>query len=509
MGFLKDLINKVNAPDMSKPHNFLENVVAGSLYKVSDIKDGSSCLSDIRSTVTTMRALAEDSQIATALSYYATDSTIPNSSGQIIWATPLKEGKKESQCAELVNSLFNRWNVNAYARDHILELATIGNLYIPTTELRRDTAKDHTAYGMYIGLDSNNIPDEDYDILPSHNLDPKEVLHLWHDYEPCGFILQPDEGSINSNSSEYYLLPESSIIHFSLGGLIGKYSIATKDADGNEDSYDVQFANPLLESAVQPTQTLNLLEDATILSSLIKIVRFISIDCKNVDEEDILPTLTSVKNMIEQQMSLNTSSGDAQSYLNPQSPNNIIYLPKVNDNSPIEITDLNLRDNAEGNDKLLEYYQGKKLSVLGIPKEALNFSSEEGLGGAGAVMSQRSSLYADALQRLETAYINGWKSAINTYFTKRNLFQYVNQFELHMSPILTEMSTIQFDKRDSALSQATQMVELLNSLKNTNDTPLKEALIEILNEALPKTASNVSELRIDLEDVDTEDEGML
>ena len=223
------------------------------------------------------------------------------------------------------------------------------------------------------------------------------------------------------------------------------------------------------------------------------------IDVKGADEQETLASLTDIKNLIEQQISLNTSSGDAQSFLNPQSPNNIIYLPRVNGNDPISIIDLNMKDEGEASDKLLDYYQDKKLSVLGIPKEALNFSSSEGLGGAGAVMSQRSALYANALQRIETAYINGWTDALNKYFEARNRPQYVDAFELHMNPILTELSTVQFEKRDSAVSQASAIVDLMKSLGVTDEEKIKSAVTEILTDALPKTSSETSEWNVDLQ----------
>lgn len=494
MSIINDMLKSIRKPNPSK-HTYLENVVGGSFYRMSDMKSGSD-LTDIRSLIRTMRALAEDSQVATALSYYATDATSPNSSGYIIWATSNSNAKddKSKEVAELVNTLFRRWKVNSYARDHILELATVGNLYIPTTEMKRNVAGNSSR--MYVGLDQNDIPHNDYDIIPSHTLDPTNVVHVWSDYEPLGYLYTPeDDVELNGSS---IVLPESSIIHFSLGGVIGKYSLQGKNAQGDDVTYDIQFADPLLKSATGPTQTLNLLEDSTVLSSLIKIVRFISIDCQGADEEEIMPTLQRFKNIIEQQISLNTNTGDAQSYLNPQSPNNIVYLPKINGNSPIEISDLNLADNAEATDKLLEYFQDKKLSVLGIPKEALNFSSSEGLGGAGAVMSQRSALYANALQRIETAYINGWTAALNEYFKQRNLPQYVDAFTLHMNPILTELSTVQFEKRDSAISQASAIVDLLKDLNNTNVEDARTAITEILTEALPDTGSKVNKWDIDL-----------
>lgn len=494
MSILNDMLQNLRNPG-SRPHTYLKDVVAGSLYRVSDIKS-SSDISDIRTLIQTMRSLAKDSQVATALSYYATDATSPNSSGDIVWATNVSGSKADS--AELVNALLKRWKVNSYARDHILELATVGNLYIPTTEMKRAPSDRYTSSRMYVGLDSNDIPDSDYDILPSHLIDAEDIVHIWFDYEPYGYLYCPKDSYGNRNDVDAALLPESSVIHFSLGGVIGKYAIQIKDAQGDDVEYDIQFANPLMTPAVQPTQTLNLLEDATVLSSLIKVVRFIAVDCRGAEEEEVMPTLMDIKNIIEQQLSFSTNSGDAQSYLNPQSPNNLIYLPKVNGSTPIEITDLNFKDDAEATDKLLQYYQDKKLSVLGIPKEALNFSSSEGLGGAGSVMSQRSALYANSLQRIETAYIAGWTDAINKYFEQRNLDQYVNTFELHMNPILTEMSTIQFDKRDSAINQAQAIVDLISNLGETDPGTVKDAIAEILTEALPKTSASVADWHVDL-----------
>lgn len=492
MGFLKSLLDSVRSPSHSA-YDYLKSVVTGGFYRVSDIRSQSSW-SDIRTLITTMRALAEDSQVATALSYYATDATTPNTSGQIIWATDRDDRVK---CADVVNALFDRWRVNLYARDHILELATVGNLYIPTTNFSRRASDSGSSSKMYVGLDHHDVPDSDFDILPSHMIDPQNIVHIWKDYSPFGYVYDPD------NTSSYTgdvaaVLPETSVVHFSLGGVIGKYFIEARDNSGELVQYDVQFAKPLMQSAVQPTQTLNLLEDATVLSSLIKVVRFVGIDCGKAEEDEVTDTLLSMKNIIEQQLSVNTSSGDAQSFINPQSPNNLIYLPKVDGNMPIEILDLNMKEDSEVSDSLLEYYQNKKLSVLGIPKEAMNFSSSEGLGGAGSVMSQRSALYANALQRIETAYMEGWRDAVNKYFSMRNLDRYVDAFSLHMNPILTEMSSVQFEKRDSAIGQASSLVDLLKSLGVTDDSDFKCALTETLSEAFPQISSGVSSWDMDV-----------
>lgn len=471
----------------TKP-SYLRTIVTGSLYRVSDVRSESS-YADIKTQIDTMRALATDSQISTALSYYATDATTTNTAGKIIWATAKDDSRKE--VADIINTLFDRLHINRYVRDHILELATVGNLYIPTTYLYRQPTNTYSRVGVV--LDNNTIKDDEYDILPAYKIPPETIIHIWKQGSPVGFIMNADDYTSNR-----VLLPEMAVIHFSLGGLLGDYTISAVNPETNEEEeYDIQFASPLMAQAVQPTQTLSLLEDAVVLSSLSRTIKFLNVECGR-EEDEIRDSLQQIKDAIEQQLSLNTASGDAQSFVNPMSPNNLIYIPKIDGQDAISITDLNMAEANDADNKLLDYYQDKKLSVLGVPKEAMNFSSNEGLGGAGSVLSQRSALYANSLQRLETAYMDGWREALNKYFMARNLSGFVDSFELHMNPIVTTQSTIQFEKRDSALSQAQTIVDLLKNVGVSDDKDYKNALVEILTEVFPQMGSEVRNWNIDL-----------
>ena len=476
--------------------SYLRDIVTGSMYRISDMR-GNSSLADIKTQIDTMRALARDSQISTALAYYATDATTTNTDGNIIWAVPLDKSHKEA--ANVINACFKRWNINSLARDHILELATIGNLYIPTTDVYRLNSNQSDA--KRVVLDNNTIPNKAFDIVPTYKIPPEDIIHIYLQGEPQGFIMQPDEGQ-----SPTYIYTESSIIHFSLGGLLGDYTIDASDKDGNVNTYDIKFAQPMMEQAVTPTQTLSLLEDALLLNSLIRTVRFISVECGDMDEDETRASLQELKAMIEQQLSINTSTGDTQSFVNPQSPNNLIYLPMINGQSPINITDLNLAETTDTDSKLLDYYEDKKLSVLGVPKEAMNFSSAEGLGGAGAVMSQRSALYANGLQRLQTAYISGWTDAMNKYFMSRNMSGFVNQFKLEMNPIITQLSTVAAERRDSAIGQATQIADLMKNLGIDDKKRYMKALQEALKDVFPTIGSDIVNWNIDLDEGGSTDE---
>ena len=189
--------------------------------------------------------------------YYATDATIPNSDGQIIWAVPID--KKSKDAADIVNDLFNRWNINSYARDHILELATVGNLYLPTTDIYKEPLSFYRREN--IALDNNTIPDAGYDIVPSYKLRPEDIIHLFYRGVDEGYLYQPD----SSDASSVIRYPSSSVIHFSLGGLLGDYTIRLKTSDGDTKDYDIKFASPLMEQAAQPTQTLGLLDRKSVV----------------------------------------------------------------------------------------------------------------------------------------------------------------------------------------------------------------------------------------------------
>lgn len=467
--------------------SYVRMVVSGTFFRMSDLRNNSD-IATIKTKIDVMRALAQDSQVSTALSYYATDATQTNASGQVIWAT-----SEVSGLATTINTLFTHWDVNTYARDHILELATYGNFYMPTTDMYKEMSRRTVQYG--IALDNNTIPSLDFDIVPAYKIDPENIVHVWFEGTPFGYMVEEDD----SVSTKYITYPESAVIHFSLGGLLGDYTITTRNPLDNTDViYDIQFAQPLMDKAVQPTQTLSLLEDSTILSSLIRVVRFINVEVGgNAEPEEIRAALQEVKNAVEQQLSINTASGDVQSFVNPQSPNNLIYMPRVNGQDPVSITELNMAATTDEDSALLEYYQNKKLSVLGVPKEAMNYSSNEGLGGAGSVLAQRSAIYANGLQRIMAAYKAGWTKALNLYFTSRGLSSFVDKFELHMAPIITQQATIQFERRDAAIAQATSIVEMMRSLGIGDVSNYQEVLEEVLMEVFPKMGTDIVNWEMD------------
>ena len=67
-----------------------------------------------------------------------------------------------------------------------------------------------------------------------------------------------------------------------------------------------------------------------------------------------------------------------------------------------------------------------------------------------------------------------------------------------MNPIITVQSTVQFDKRDSAISQATSIVNMLKDLGVKEAGNYTTAITEILTEVLPQTGAAANEWKLDL-----------
>ena len=76
-----------------------------------------------------------------------------------------------------------------------------------------------------------------------------------------------------------------------------------------------------------------------------------------------------------------------------------------------------------------------------------------------------------------------------------------------MTPVVTEQSTITFERRDSAIQQASSIVQLMKDCGVKDAERYKSALTEILVEAFPTTSSYVNDWDVHLDDTDEEDVG--
>ena len=108
--------------------------------------------------------------------------------------------------------------------------------------------------------------------------------------------------------------------------------------------------------------------------------------------------------------------------------------------------------------------------------------------------------YENKIEVSETGVVILVGQAIDTYFTQKNLSGFIGSYELHMNPILTELSQVTFEKRDAALAQAQQLVDMMKTLGIESKSDYKDALVEILSEIFPKTGAAVAGWNMHLEE---------
>ena len=76
----------------------------------------------------------------------------------------------------------------------------------------------------------------------------------------------------------------------------------------------------------------------------------------------------------------------------------------------------------------------------------------------------------------------------------------VEGYVLNMQPIITALSTIISEKRDSAVNQASSLVQLLSDIKVSGNEPYLKALQEALKEEFPDLGSNIMSYNIHVAD---------
>ena len=77
-----------------------------------------------------------------------------------------------------------------------------------------------------------------------------------------------------------------------------------------------------------------------------------------------------------------------------------------------------------------------------------------------------------------------------------------------MNPIVTEMSTVTSERRDSAISQASQLVDVLKSLGITDSEVYLKSLTELLSECLPNTSADALTWKMNIDEAGGDDLGM-
>lgn len=478
-------------------------ILAGTLTELSEIRLTASQLQERRTAYNAMTQLKTDSIIGPTLEIYATNATTPNLLGDVIWAEPSTSDEISAQAAEAANSRIKAWELDWRAYKHMIELVCYGNLYLKTSEYVTPRDSLHV-----VNLNQRN-PNTHWDVLPGAAIAPSDIYELAEDGESVGFVVQGETETYESycviNDNKWAVQSTDSVIHIVYNPSLYAKNITVDDA-GGKTTYQIVEGDPPFINAYTPAQILSLLEDALVAnrvtrSALVRIVQIEVGDCSPQEENN---TLDRLQRGIEHKLAMSTVTGTAQSYADPGPMEKIVYTATRNGKGVINVQtlggDVNVRDIAD-----LDYFKDKITSVTDVSPGNLGQSTDEGGTGGGVILTQNNIRLYRKIVSLQHCYCAGIQRALNLYFEKNNLPQYIDKFEVKMQKPLGPEDQTKSDLANQALSRANDIVALLENLGITDSKIKMQAVRAQLNQIDSELYSIISSTTIFDEEEESDD----
>lgn len=458
--------------------------------------------------------MCEDGQISAVVKTYAQDTVQPNTEGNVIWAT-----SSDSKVNYLINYYIDSLNINKDIYKWVYSLYKYGDVYVrlyreseyedalfinkPKKQLNEDVKikafKQNDNYAHYIEMVTN----------------PAEMFELTKFGKTVGFIQSPVDGVLvksqqNLDFMQYTykfkkdditLYPPTEFVHASLDENINRFietvniflNTSDYDSDNNAYSYSVKKGQSILANAYKTWRGLQLLEASVLLNRVTKssIVRLISIEVGDMPKENVTKTLQRIKQMIEQKAAINKNIGMSE-YTNPGPIENNVYTTTHDGVGAITTTqiggDVDVKGLAD-----LEWYRDRLFGALQVPKQYFSYTDDSTGFNGGSSLTIISSRYAKTVKFVQTVVKQLVTDIINLILLDKGLDSYINNFEIHMQPPVTQED---IDRRDNQVAQIGLTNDIMNML---TDVPEPVSRLKILKNLLSTTITD-SQIMSELED---------
>lgn len=272
------------------------------------------------------------------------------------------------------------------------------------------------------------------------------------------------------------------------------------ESDTTVVPYSVRRGQSLLYNSYKVWRELMLLESSLLLNRVTKssIVRIIKVKVGDMPKEMVGPHLQGIKSMMEQKSQLDTGNNMGE-YTNPGPILNNIYVPvRDNDIGAIDATDVggdtNVRDIAD-----IDYYMNKFYGSLRVPKQYFSQTDDSTGFNGGSALSIISSRYAKMIKRIQSVMIQAITDVVNLLLLDRDLENYINKFEIHMLPPVTEHEK---SRRDAQKDHISAISDIMNLLTDVEDNEIK---LKVLKKLLSQVVDDDDVIQLLQEQIDAID----
>ena len=524
---LKPIAPSDKKEDIGISDNLYDNIIQMGfntqidLSQINSLSQTANTRNEIYNIYDTM---SEDSRISSVLQTYAEDSTQRNDSGDIIWAT-----SEDDKISYLINYYIDSLNINKNIYKWIYSLIKYGDVYI---RLYRESEYEDA---LFIKDDKQRL-EEDVKIKAfkqndkyAHYIEmvanPAEMFELTKFGKTVGFIQTPVDGILVKNQQsidfmnyqykfkkdDIIVYPPTEFVHAALQDGISRYEekvdifLTEKDydTDTNALGYSVNKGQSILANIYKTWRELELLEASVLLNRVTKssIVRLINVEVGDMPKENVAKTLMGIKQMIEQKAAINKGNSMTE-YTNPGPIENNVYVPTHGGIGNISATqiggDVDVKGLAD-----LDWYLNKLYGGLRVPKQYFSETDDSVGFNGGTSLTIISARYAKTVQRLQTTIIQMITDMINLILLDKGLDSYINNFEIHMQPPVTQED---IDRRDNQSAQVQLTSDILNMLQDIQD-PI--ARLKILKNLLANIVTNpdvIAVIQDEIEKLETEQE---
>lgn len=455
--------------------------------------------------------MCEDGQISAVIKTYAEDATQRNTEGNIVWAT-----SNDSNIAYLINYYIDSLNIDKNIYKWAYSLCKYGDLYI---RLYRESEYDDAIFGK-----KNRNLTEDVKIKAFKKNDkyahyvemvtnPAEMFELTKFGKTVGFIKSPVDGVIvrSQNNIDFMnyaykfkrnditIYPPTEFVHAAIEDNVSRYEESVNiflndsdyDNDNNAYSYTVKRGQSLLSNVYKTWRELQLLEASVLLNRVTKssIVRLINVEVGDMPKENVAKTLMGIKQMIEQKAAINKGSGMSE-YTNPGPIENNVYVPTHDGVGAISTTqiggDVDVKSLAD-----LEWYLNKLYGSLQVPKNFFSQNDDAAGFNGGQSLTIISSRYAKTVKHVQNILTQLLKDIFNLILLDKGLDSYINNFEVHIQPPVTQEDIDRMDNQSTKVQLSRDIMDMLSDIE---DAPARLKILKSLMKNIVTDPDIITEL---------------
>lgn len=447
-----------------------------------------------------------DSRIASVLEAYAEDVACIGDDGRVVFCD-----STDSDAAKMVTHILDAYDIDKYIYSWAHSLIKYGDIYVrlyrkseteeqsfsktnrPINEELHEVGRTNES----IEVDYFNNKVDKYSDYCEQVLNPAEMFELkkfgkTFAYIQCPLsstqVFQPKDRSRLTYQLQYRdtnvkVFQPTSFVHGCLNQ--SSYRVAETisvfgDEDGTiQDTYVVNRGQSLFYNTYQTWRTLQLLENALLLNRINRssILRLIQVEIGNIpDEETANSIVTSVKQMLQEKLSLSTKQ-IANLYLSDQPTINYAVMPTKGGNGAISFNEIG---GNVGEDDLndINYFKDKLYAALRVPKEYFSETSGDSAGfDAGGSIAQKSIRYGKAIMHIQNVLIQMITDLVNLKLYDRGLTKYIGKFAIKMHfPVTQEDSVNQTYQKE----QIDLVLRIMDSLDDIADEKAKLTILKYL-----------------------------